>query len=134
MERMTAADLRASQKKAKRQDVEGPIHVAILEYLAFALPRAEVHHSPNELNMAGDKKPKAIAQARAKRMGMRPGWPDIEFVLGGRVYFLEVKAPGGTQSEDQEAVELALTKAGAPYATVRSVNETTIALKEWGLI
>lgn len=134
MERMTADALRTYQSKTKRQDVEGPIHVSILEYLAFALPHAEVHHSPNEMNMAGDRKSKAIAQARAKRMGMRPGWPDIEFILDGRIYFLEVKAPGGTQSRDQEAVELALANAGAPYAIVRSAIDAESALKKWSLI
>jgi hypothetical protein len=131
----TAAQMQALPSKVKRKDNEGPIHVAILEYLELVLPVwAVIHHSPNEMNLKADAKTKAIAQARAKRMGMRPGWPDLEFVLDGRVYFLEVKAPDGVQSFDQEAVEIALLNAGAPYEIVRSIADTKRALQKWRLM
>jgi hypothetical protein len=131
----TAAQMQALPSKVKRRDNEGPIHVAILEYLQLVLPvRAVIHHSPNEMNIKADAKTKAIAQARAKRMGMRPGWPDLEFVLDGRIYFLEVKAPGGSQSFEQEAVEVAILNAGSSYEIVRSIADTKLALQKWRLM
>ena len=58
-------------------DREGPIHKAILHYLRAQFPSALIFHPANELNLRADPKTKAIAQARAKALGMLPGAPDI---------------------------------------------------------
>lgn len=130
-ERMTAAELRAS-RQARRQDREGPIHRSIIQLLELCLPPDAVyHHSPNELDMAGPEAARQIAKAR--KLGTRAGWPDIEILHARRAYFLEVKADGG-QSEAQKAVERDLWRAGASYAVVRSAAEAEAVLKSWGLI
>lgn len=137
MIRMTAAELVAKHagRKAKPRDVEGPIHKAVLNYLILVLPiGTPIHHSPNELNLGGDPKAKAIAQSRSKLLGMRPGWPDLEFILFGCFYALEVKGPDGKQTKEQIQVEADIRAAGGRYAVVRSVDDTKKALQSWGVI
>jgi hypothetical protein len=135
MERMSAADLLARTAKRKRGDVEGPIHKAILDYLILVLPiGTPIHHSPNEMNLAGDPRSKAIAQARAKAMGMRPGWPDFEFILGGAFYAIEVKSRDGKQTREQAQVEADIRAAGGRYGVVRSVDGARKLLQSWGVV
>lgn len=75
-DRISAAEFRAAYA-AKRRDVEGPIHKAILDYLRLVLPGAVIHHSANEMDLHADPKSKAIAQSKAKALGMLPGFPDL---------------------------------------------------------
>lgn len=134
-ERMTAAQLRA-RTPAKSRQLEANIHKAILTYLRLALPdRAVVHHSPNELNLAEDRTAKAIAQNKAKAMGMVTGWPDIEIICGG-FYAIEVKteAKGSMLSPEQVQVGDAIQKAGGKFGVARSVADAKTLLKEWKLI
>jgi len=133
---MTAAQLQEFYKadgdtSAPRQDREGPIHRAILDLLDLVLPGdAMYHHSPNELDMAGPEAARQIAKAR--KLGTKPGWPDIEIIWQGRFYGLEIKADS-RQSDAQKDIQRDLTRAGAPYAVVRSVTEAEAALKQWGI-
>jgi len=135
--RMTAAQLQAFYKadgdhRAPRQDREGPIQRAILEVLDLVLPGDAIyHHSPNELDMAGPEAARQIAKAR--KLGTKAGWPDIEIIWQGRAFFLEIKADS-RQSEAQKDIQRDLTRAGAPYAVVRSVTEARDALAEWGML
>lgn len=133
---MTAAQLQAFYKadgdtSAPRQDREGPIHRAILDLLDLVLPGDAIyHHSPNELDMAGPEAARQIAKAR--KLGTKAGWPDIEIIWQGRAFFLEIKADS-RQSEAQKDIQRDLARAGAPYALVRSVTEAEVALKQWGI-
>ena len=115
-----------------RRDIEGPIHRAVLDYLRLALPQARIHHSPNETDMSG---PQAIRMvAKAKRMGTRPGWPDLEILPGnGRVYFMEVKAPKGRLSDHQADLMNWMIAVGYEVAVVRSVDDAKAAVRAWGL-
>lgn len=118
----------------KRIDRESPIHRTILSYLRAAMPDAVIHHSPNELNLRGDKVAKAIAQNKAKGLGMRPGWPDLEVFQSGTPYFFEVKAEGNTQTREQKNVQAELQAQGIRYAVVRSIADVRECLSEWGVI
>lgn len=117
----------------KRIDREGPIHRAILSFLRVAMPDAVIHHSPNELNLRGDKVAKAIAQNKAKGLGMRPGWPDLEVFHNGTPYFFEVKAEGNTQTPAQKDIQAELQAQGIRYAVVRSIADVRECLSEWGV-
>jgi hypothetical protein len=134
--RMTAAQLQAFYKadgdhSAPRQDREGAIHKAILQLLDLALPADAIyHHSPNELDMAGPEAARQIAKAR--KLGTKAGWTDIEIIWQGRFYGLEIKAKS-PQSDAQKDIQRDLARAGAPYAVVRSVTEAEAILKQWGL-
>lgn len=111
---------------------ESAIHKAILAYLRLRFPRALVVHAANEMNIAADARSKAIAQARAKKLGMMPGWPDLQLLLPeGEALFFEVKSEGGRVSEAQKGVLAALARLGFRAAVVRSVRDVEECLSEW---
>ena len=118
-------------------DREGPIHRATLHYLRLALPPISaktIHHSPNEMNIRANRKSKAIAQNKSKALGMKKGWPDIQFVHVGRFYTMEAKSETGRLSKEQKECRDAIEAAGGFYAVVRSVDDAKAALIEWGII
>ncbi|NBT33289.1 MAG: VRR-NUC domain-containing protein, partial [Rhodobacteraceae bacterium] len=47
--------------------------------------------------------------------------------------FFEVKAPKKTAQENQKAIGAALIENGARWAVVRSINDVTARLEEWGV-
>lgn len=119
-------------KGAKRKDNEGPVHRAVLGWLIFVLPaRAIIHHSPNEIDLAGADIAKAIAKAR--RLGTVKGWPDLEIILDGKIYMIEIKAEGQGLTGDQPKVRDRFEENGIPYAICRSIDDAREALKAWGL-
>ncbi len=129
-ERIKAAELRAL-RTSKRRDQEGPIHKAILQYLRFALPTAVIHHSPNEMNLHADAKSKAIAQSKAKALGMMTGFPDILVLWRGVFLGIEVKAPGKSPTDDQVAVGEAITAAGGEWIVATSVRDVEAFVATW---
>lgn len=48
-------------------------------------------------------------------LGAYPGAPDLIAIKGERVYAIEVKAPGGRQSEKQKRFQALWTQAGGRY-------------------
>ena len=72
--------------------------------------------------------------AKLKRMGLRPGVADLVFVKEGRAYFLEMKKPGGKQSENQIDFQLDCAMVGAQYAVAWSFEEAVEILQLWGII
>lgn len=132
--RIPASELRAIMEKAlkpKRVDREGPIHDACLRFLQLSLPGAAIHHSANELDLGGDRRAKAIAQAKAKKKGMRPGWPDIEVLWRGQFWTFEVKAEDGRVSTDQERCGADIIANGGRWAVVRSVDDVRRYVALW---
>ncbi len=81
----------------------------------------------------GDIRHKGAA-GRLKGMGVKAGEPDIVLLYRGHAYGLELKAPGGTQSPDQEHVERQWEQAGATYAVARGLDYALDTLREWGLL
>jgi hypothetical protein len=112
-------------------DREAPIHKAILQYLRYALPGAWVMHPANELAMAGRPVARAIAQKKAKSLGMVPGAPDIIALWHGNLWAFEVKAPKGRVSEPQAAVGAHIEQMGGRWAVVRSVDEAAACVAAW---
>lgn len=127
-----APDIGDMAQRGSREDREGPIHRSILSWLEFVLPsRAMIHHSPNEVDLSGPDIARAIAKAR--RLGTVKGWPDLEIVLDGRIYMLEVKAEGADLTGDQPKVRDRAEENGVPYAVVRSIDDAREALRSWGV-
>lgn len=124
--RMTAAEFRL---KKPRRDIEGPIHRAILDALRLMLPAAVIHHSPNEVDLAGKNVARAIAKQRWN--GTRKGWPDIEILYCGLFWTLEVKAGANKATDDQIACGRAIEEAGGRWAVVRSVDEAEAVIRSW---
>lgn len=121
--------LALTSPKVKRIDREGPIHKAILQYLRFVYPRAAIHHSPNEFDMAGRKIARQIAKAR--NLGTRKGWPDIEMLYEGTFYTFEVKAKGNYALPEQKQCGEDIQASGGYWAVVRSVDDVESCMKAW---
>lgn len=69
-----------------------------------------------------------------KKMGLTPGASDLMVLSRGRAYCMEVKAPGGTLSENQKRFHAWCERCGIPYIVVRSAEEAVEALKFWGIV
>lgn len=102
---------------------ERQIHRAIVGYLRLALPpEAMVRTIPG-----GDG-------SRTLAPGYIRGTADILIVHRGGAYFIEVKGPRGKMSPEQHLECLAADRAGAHYATVRTIEETEETLLGWGIL
>ena len=106
---------------------ESDLHAAVVQFLALALPREAVyHHSPN----AARRTRREIAEIKSH--GMRTGWPDLEIVYRGGVYFIELKAPNKHVSPEQAQCHRELRCAGARVGVARSLVEVSLLLASWG--
>ena len=104
-----------------RKHPEMDIHNSIVDWLRLKLPKAVVHHSPNEFGMSGREIARQVA--KHKRMGMFVGFPDLLVLLKGRTVGLEVKAGKNRQSDAQKKAENAFNENLAEYHVVRSIDE-----------
>ena len=108
------------------------LQCVLVDYLALACPDLLWTAFP-----AGELRSKATA-ARVQRMGLKPGWPDIQMVLPGGVFVgLEIKAPKGlgrgAMSPAQVAIREAMTERGAYYYVVRSLDDLRAVLAFHGV-
>jgi len=73
---------------------------------------------------------------RLVAMGFRSGAPDLFLFRKGenRFYGMELKKPGGKQSEGQITFEDKCQKNNWPYAVVDSLDAAILAVKGWGLV
>lgn len=105
---------------------EDELHAAVVDFLRIALAKDVVlHHSPNE----GKRSWKA--QQNIVAFGTRAGWPDLEILADGTVYFIELKTPKGRMSPAQTETHANLRHAGFQVLTCRSVVEVELALRSW---
>lgn len=94
------------------------LHGAVRDYLALALPDdAVMHHSPNE-GKRGWR-----AQRELKDTGVVAGWPDIEIIYQGRVYFIELKIGRRKLSDKQIECHERLARAGCIVGVARSIED-----------
>jgi hypothetical protein len=115
---------------------ESDIQIQVVDYcnLLAALCGFIFWSTPNEA-MGEAKTGAGLGRmARLKRMGLRSGVSDLVFVKDGRVYFLEMKRPGGKISDNQAIFGLDATHAGAKYEVAWSFDQALKILKEWSII
>lgn len=104
---------------------EQALQIAAAAYMD-AIPNLLWWHSPN-----GGGRSK-IEAAIFKRMGVKPGVPDIAVILpGGRVGFIELKAGNGRVSPAQRAFADALMERGCQCVEARSLEEVAETLARW---
>ena len=70
----------------------------------------------------------AITGAKLKRMGVKPGVPDLLIGWNGAALWVEIKTAEGRQSENQKEFERAALEAGFAYVLVRSLEEFKMAV------
>jgi hypothetical protein len=108
---------------------EEQIHKAVISHLAArSYPDTFFWHTPN-----GGKRHIAEA-AKFKAMGVVAGVPDILILKGGRLYALELKAPGGRLSDAQRKVGALMEKCGATISVAKSIDEALVTLEYWGIL
>jgi hypothetical protein len=104
---------------------EQALQIAVAAYMG-AIPDLLFFHIPN-----GGGRSK-IEAAIFKRMGVKPGVPDLAVILpGGRVGFIELKAGKGRASPAQRAFADALVERGCPCVEARSLEDVAEALSRW---
>ncbi len=114
---------------AKRKQPEKEIHKAVVEYLErFAFPDVLWFHPPN----GGKRSPQWAMEL--KRMGVKPGVPDLILYRRGRAFALELKAEDGRPTEAQLAWIGAFNNQGFFGAIVTGFDRAIGALKAWELV
>jgi hypothetical protein len=85
-------------------------------------------HVPN----GGKKSPQVGAIYKA--LGVVAGVPDIIILKGGRLYALELKAPGGRLSPSQRLVGARMEECGAEISVAHSIDEALVTLEYWNIL
>ena len=132
----------ASFRLTAEEQAEDSLHENVAKLLAYAvLPGTEWTTFP-----AGGYKLSEAAAARLHRLGLKPSWPDIQFVNQGRYLSIELKTGSGRLSrtrmvrtsrgglrvvEGQEDYFPRLEASGARIAVCRSLDDVVSALVGW---
>src|ERR1700728_774603 len=103
---------------------ESATQKAILEWLAWK----HVFHYRN--NSGAFVMPETSTHARRFFRAGAVGAPDIICVVNGQYVGIEVKAPGGRQSENQKEFQRQLEEAGGKYILAYSLDEIISALQQ----
>lgn len=75
---------------------------------------------------------KPQARDKAKSMGVRPGWPDLQFLFpDGVTRYIELKTETGSLSAEQRAFRDRCAPHGI-FAVCRSVEAVEATLRGWG--
>ena len=91
---------------------------AVVQYFAIALPDDVIFwHTPN----GGRRSPSE--GARFKRMGVKPGIPDLFLLHCGNLCAIELKTKNGRTEVAQKDMHALLKGQGCPVATCRSIED-----------
>lgn len=118
---------------------EDQAHYAIRQFLLTVMPGCEVVHPPNGMFAGGktrEERRKAEQHiARLKALGLTPGAPDLLVFPGdGRVFWIEVKAPGAKgASAEQAAFGLRMAALKIPWRVCRSIEDARQFLADIGI-
>jgi len=99
----------------------------VVEFIERACPGVLVFHVPN-----GGKRSKTEA-AILKGLGVRAGVPDLILLWPGHVAGLEMKAPKGKPTPEQEAIGEKFIQMGHQWGVARSPEEAIALMARWGV-
>jgi len=122
---------------AARAHPEDDIQKAVADHLrARRAPGVVWWHTPNGMKLGGrrNRRGVSIQGARLNGLGVRSGVSDIIAVHAGRVYALELKAPGGRASDNQLEFLADMEKAGAFTCLCEGLDPALRVLEGWGLL
>lgn len=115
-------------KKAKQPSMtERDIQIEAVEWFRKTFPNQLIFSVPLE----GCRR----QWGHFEPMGALHGSPDLVATLKGRVFFIEMKAARGRQSEHQKQFQARCEALGIGYYVCRSLDEVKMAvLREWNLL
>jgi hypothetical protein len=106
------------------------IHQGVIQHIKLrGVPGLVYWHSPQGA-FYGSKRQGAML----KSMGVRPGVSDLILVHGGKIYALELKAPGGRASAEQIQFCGDMERQGAFTALPVGLDAALATLESWGLL
>jgi hypothetical protein len=83
----------------------------------------------------GKTRRRSFAGERLKRMGLNPGWLDLELISPqGRPHFLELKKRGGDLSDPQREFAAWCTAHDVPWFCTDRFDEALKILQAWGAV
>lgn len=113
----------------RRARPEQQIQKALVQHLkARAWPDVAWWSTPN----GGWRTP--VEGAILKATGVQPGFPDMCFLLAGKLYALELKAEGGRPTENQLAWLDRINKAGGFACIAEGLDRAIACLETWGIL
>ncbi|MCK8788203.1 VRR-NUC domain-containing protein [Roseomonas sp. NAR14] len=119
----------ASPPRKKRGAPERQVMRTIIAWVEAVVPGAIVHHSPNE-GMAHSEIHRAIRAGD----GVRSGWPDLDIrAPGGIAVLIEVKAPRGVLSDEQDEMIRRLRALGHHVGVANSIETARWVLRQAGV-
>ena len=123
----------STRKKVSGSQSESEIQIQIVELLKTVL-KGDVLWTFFPAGEAGGGRSGKVRGARLKRMGLQPGWPDLQFLHKGRYFGMEVKTKTGRLSTAQRRMHSLLEEQGVSVAVVRSINDVLERANEWKLL
>lgn len=120
-----------------RQYPEDEIQKAVAGHLRLrGVPGLVWWHTPNGMKLGGKRNRIGISiqGARLKGLGVRSGVSDIIAVHDGKIFALEIKAPGGVTSENQHKFIADMDAAGAFTCVCVGLDPALRVLESWGLL
>lgn len=112
---------------------EAEVQRSIVEYLHCALPVPfVVHYCRSDVRRSG--RGGDVDRMIGKWLGVVAGFPDLIVCCGGRVLFLEVKAPGGRCSGAQLGCHEVLRRCGFVVSVVRGIEDVAMACSGMGWV
>jgi hypothetical protein len=121
---------------SERGPLEADIQAQLVEYCQLVAPaRGFLFFAVSNEALGKARNGAGLARmAKLRKMGLRSGVADLVFVKAGRAYFLEMKRPGGKQSESQRQFQADAEAVGAPYAVAFSFDEAVEILHGFGVL
>ena len=124
-----------TRRSIKRPEQE--IQRAVIQHLRQrGMPGIVYWHTPNGAFYGGKRNGKgmAIQGSIMSGLGVRAGVSDLIAVHSGKIFALELKAPGGRASDAQLQFISDIDRAGAFTALVESLDAALATLEAWGLL
>ena len=120
---------RGAKPDKRRGHDEDAIQAAVCLHLTVrAVPGVVWWHTPN----GGSRS--ASEAGRFKALGVKAGVPDLIAIHNGRVFGLELKAPGGRVSPAQRDMLALLSAGGCETAVAFGLDDALATLERWGVI
>lgn len=114
-------------KRPRKANPESALQIAVKQYLVLCLPPSVEWTA----SLVGVNLPPMLA-VRAKAMGIRRGWPDLQFLFpDGVTRYIELKVKASLSPEQREFRDRA--RPHGIWALCRSVDEVETQLRAWGV-